>query len=308
MPICGSFRERTTFYGVVLCLFAAAVFPACSARLVAVPISERARMEMGSSTGIPYYVPRPYLLVTRNLVIDEAALNAAGLVVQREGGISAEAPADGQAPADGVAGVSSTVGVQAAPTYDFKVVYLPDLTRQYALQQRSGILSSSSIKFELIGGWMFTGTEITNESQVPETISATMGGIANILGSSIEQVFAGLFPAPAEDSGISGVGGEAAPVEDIGPKVWLFEISEGPLGTLRVNTDRPFFEWPPAGRSSLRYRPALVPGTGRDPDIGDIRGRFPERRGAVEAPTPSPLPSPPSTPPVHPVLEQPEAP
>jgi hypothetical protein len=289
---------------LAVALVAVVVGGCTPARLTVVPVSERARLEMGSTNGVPYYVPRPYLLVTRDVDITDDLLAKAG--------ISADGPARGLAgstsvpraattgttsgtgngatkpPASGVSGLEDTEAprVKAVPSYHFKVIYLPDLARQYAIQQRGGTFNNYQVKYELENGWMFKGTELSSETKIAETIEASSSGIGTILGSSIEQIMSALFPIPVPDAGVSGVSGEAA--ADVGPKIWLFEISDGPQGTLRINTERPFFEWPrDEGRSRRGYHPPVE--SGRDPDAADLPSR-PTGTPRPPAPTPAPLP------------------
>lgn len=285
--------------------------PGCGPRLTAIPVSPRARAEMGADHGIPYYVPRPFLLVTRNIEVSDDALVNAGIVADAggnsvlgslrsdkpaintrtaSGAARSSAGADGATPSvngggaggSGSGGVSSLSGgvsslggggddggdestaASLVPTYRIRVVYLPDLSRQYALQQRGAGFGSTQIKYELEGGWMFKGTEISSESKLPEVIEATTSGVASVLGASMEQVFASLFPIPQPDSGVSAVGSGSN--LDLSPRIWLFEIQADDRGQLSINTQKPFFEWPPRQESTRRV-PVDV---SRDPGPGDV--------------------------------------
>jgi len=295
-------------------LLVAVLLGGCAVRLTAIPVSERARLEMGSDTGIPYYVPRPYLLVTRDIELTDDALLEAGVVPDQNAGVSAvsipvttsvsadasgssadaastgdnstQAEGQGEAvtaagtianvTAGTIAGTSPEGGTErpitfhTAPTYQFRVIYLPDLTRQYALQQRGGAFSSVTLRYELKGGWMFTGTELTAETRLPETIEATTTGLANILETqSIGQVFQKFFPSTSDGgdtSGVSGIGPRSTPRDKPpGPKIWLFEISDGPRGTLHINLEEPFFQWPLDDGDRTRRARDLP-----NPDIGDL--------------------------------------
>lgn len=269
----------------------------CSVSLTAVPVSPKAREEMGRTKGIPYYMPRPYLLVTRNVELSEEDLAAAGMpagpgtaavgslrerVEASSGAVRSMVPTSPSAPAAGepvgtldegisaVGGPASSLAVKAGqvvPTYRMQVVYLPDLARQYALQQHSGPFASGSVKYELEGGWLFKGTEITQENVAGEIISATTSGVASILGTSLEQVFASLFPIPTEDYGVSSVGGSAG--LDLSPRIWLFEIDNDAQGRLSINMKEPFFEWPPRETRATRA-PIGAGAGGRDPESSDV--------------------------------------
>lgn len=248
------------------------------ATLTAIPISPKARQEMGRDHGIPYYVPRPYLLVTRDVAISDEALTAAGMVPAAEAGPSsvagrshppaAPAPGEGGPTSealgyDGLSSISPPApGTVVIPTYKFKVIYLPDLTRQYALQQRGAPFTNTTLKLELEGGWMFKGTEVTSENKLPDLIESTTSGVANILGASMEQVFASLFPIPTGEAGVSSAGGSSQP--DLSPRIWLFEIAEAPEGGLAINLEKPFFEWPREAPRPVS-RPPVLSGGGADP-------------------------------------------
>lgn len=315
----GGGRRRAVVGSLLLGLLLTATV-GCGPKLTAIPISPRARAEMGADHGIPYYVPRPFLLVTRNIEVTDESLVNAGIVTDAEGntvvgplrndrpaisgrsagsagktttGTGTGAASGGESPAAGAvasvpgavvsstggAGVSALPGreedgaegpasavAQLIPTYRFRVVYLPDLSRQYALQQRGSAFGSTTVKYELEGGWMFKGTEISAESRLPEVIEATTSGAASILGASLEQVFASLFPIPQPESGVSGVGGGSS--LDLSPRIWLFEIQADDRGQLNINTQKPLFEWPPRADG-----PRRVPVEGsRDPGMGDVGG------------------------------------
>lgn len=278
----------------------------CGARLTAIPISPKARAEMGADHGIPYYAPRPYLLVTRNIAVTDEALASAGMGTNEEGAVlagtlkpngaaraaaaaagagalPATSPGGSDAPGGGggaepEGGISSmedreggSTVTHAIPTYAFRVVYLPDLSRQYALQQRGGGFGNTNVKFELEGGWLFKGTEISSESILPQVIEATTTGIASVLGASLEQVFASMFPIPQDVAGVSSVGDGGG--LDLSPRIWLFEILADEAGRLNIDTRKPFFEWPPRDGYGGGRPPVDV--GGRDPGPGDVRGTTP---------------------------------
>lgn len=238
-------------------------------QLVAVPISDTAKKEMNKIEGIPYYIPRPYLLITRNIEISSELVNQ--IQTDSKTGVYSEKPDEESPP---VSSVEKTAqkdqgGYHMKPVYHFKIIYLPDLTRQYALKQKGIAFSKSSLKYELENGWMFKGTEITSESQVPQIIDSVANGVSSVFGSSIEQLISSFSKQPTSIS-TAGASGVTSYSNDLplSPKIWIFEISEA-SGILKINTEKPFFEWPKENKS---LRPAVEAVT-KDPEKTDTNLR-----------------------------------
>lgn len=233
------------------------MLPGCAIKMTAVPISETARKEFGYGTrGIPYYLPRPYLLVTRNVTLPP--LPVAGDKT------SPPDPTRVDTTATAAPGVSTDTPVQ--PRYQIQVIYLPDLSRQYALQQEGGF-GNTALVYALQGGWMFTGLNVETQTKVPETISAVANGLSTVLGTSLEDILTHDMRMEEAGAGLSGVDDPMA--EDISPRIWIFEISQTPAGVMFVDTKHPFFEWP-----TDEISPASPNGSGPDPG-GNVPLPFP---------------------------------
>lgn len=130
--------------GVVL-----AVALGCSACLG--PKLEARRIQSDEQEGMPYYLPRPYLVVSRNF----HAIQATGKVTTPN-----KPDAD--------------VAVHA-----YQIVYLPDRCNQYGLSVSRGI-GTLETRIELEEGWKLTGTSLEIDSKTPETIAAMGEPIAAI--------------------------------------------------------------------------------------------------------------------------------
>lgn len=114
---------------------------------------------------MPYYLPRPYLLVTKNFNLVETTTRTTtttkpdGTKIQVVEEASQSPSAGGKALASG-----KTV-------YAYQIVYLPDQCNLYGLKISRGIGTlDSEIDFE--DGWKFTGTRLRTDSKTPETIEA----------------------------------------------------------------------------------------------------------------------------------------
>ncbi len=127
----------------------AVVALACSACLG--PKLEAHKIRSDEQEGMPYYLPKPYLLVSKNFHPIQTAGKAA---------TTSQPDAD-------------------KTLYGYEIVYLPDRCNQYGLKVSRGI-GTLETRIELEDGWKFTGTTLETDSKTPETIGAIAEPIAEI--------------------------------------------------------------------------------------------------------------------------------
>jgi len=137
-------RGRNPVLAGAFVLTAALVCGACLG-----PKLEARRIQSDDQEGMPYYLPRPYLLVSKNFSAIEAT------------------------------GKKTTLGKDdaGATHYAYQIVYLPDRCNQYGLKVTPGI-GTLETRIQLEEGWKFTGTTLDLDSKTPETIAAVGEPIA----------------------------------------------------------------------------------------------------------------------------------
>lgn len=168
--------------------------------------------------GAVYYLPKPYLLVTR------LPAKAGGLPADfhdgaepgggKEGG-SATKPGEGAAkPGDGddkgggddaapaaiSDGTNTSYQVQTSD-YVLKLIYLPDLTRPMSITARTGLFGSVKLSPTLQDGWMLTAFSSEADSKIAEVLEHLSGVITSIR-----------VPAGKADEAEPGGGGPASEV------------------------------------------------------------------------------------------------
>jgi hypothetical protein len=173
------------------------------ASVTAIPIDVGSRAaKAGAVEGIPYYLPRPYLLVTE-VPVETPAPNAGGAA---GGAAAAAAGAKGATPSatdDASKKATTDAGSGTSPSsttdqsfgmftkqYGVKLIYLPDYEHPMVLQQHAGI-GSTTLKPTLQNGWMLTALDSSADSKTAETLasigsilSATHGGGSSGTGAS----------------------------------------------------------------------------------------------------------------------------
>ncbi len=186
-------------FGVVL-VVSVFVLSGCASTITAKP---------GGETGIPYYLPKPYLLITKNLipltekVTEKKDDKGNTIAIERN-----------------VVPVSINNNTQG-DSYCSQVIYLPDLTQKYFLEilSRSGEVKTN---ITLIDSWKFVGLNLD----------------ANAKTSDIIKAFGEVIPKLPPFTK-----GTAVPEEQEGKKagLWLYEIKVE-NGQLKYEL---VIQWPP---------------------------------------------------------------
>lgn len=170
-----------------LLFFVALVLSGCATTMTCVPMSPKA-LEEGNRDAIPYYLPKPYLLVTKNVnAIGDKKMKETSKVTEREK--TTETTKESSEPVS----VSGSI-------YSYQIVYLPDLRYKYGLKfsKGSGTYESS---FKLEDGWRFTGLTSKGDAKIPETILATGNLVKELTAAGaalVKAVWTPPVPPPAD--------------------------------------------------------------------------------------------------------------
>lgn len=160
----------------------------------------------GGETGIPYYLPKPYLLITKNLtpLVEKTTekKDDKGNITAIEHSVE-----------------PVTTDTKVKDSYSFQIIYLPDLTQKYGLeiQSRTGTVKTN---VTFIDGWKLVGLNLDADAKTSDIIKA------------IGEVIPKLPPIT-----------KAVPEEPEGEKVglWLYEIKVE-NGQLKYEL---VIQWPP---------------------------------------------------------------
>lgn len=158
----------------------------------------------GQTTGILFYRPRAYLMVTQGPAAKDAPTDKPGEkpVASPTGSTPPPAPADKPVP--------------TMPTLSVQIVWLPDYSQEYEIQAHPG-LGSVTMNPTLKDGWNLTGLSATVDSKTAELITAATGlatAVAKVAATDRtsepkrEPPCAGLYPIEMDRSTglITGVG------------------------------------------------------------------------------------------------------
>ena len=160
-------------------VLALAIALACSACLG--PKLVGSKIQSDDQEAMPYYLPKPYLLVTKNFNVVQTTKKTT--TTTRPDGTRIETVEEE------THGPSADAKQLAAgkTVYAYQIVYLPDQCNQYGLKISRGIGTLDS-KIKLEDGWKFTGTELKTDSKTPETIEAIGKPISEIGKALIGQL------------------------------------------------------------------------------------------------------------------------
>ena len=150
------FATLVTFIGIA----------GCAPTISVVPLSKKA-MEESEKSGIPYYLPRPYLLITKNF--NGSKQTTTKTKEEKKKG-------DETSTTTTEATATEPVLKNESDSYSVQVIYLPDLKRRYGINIDKGTGTFDSI-ITLVDGWKLTGINVKSDSKTADIISA-VGGVA----------------------------------------------------------------------------------------------------------------------------------
>ena len=171
-----------------------------------------------SSTGIPYYLPKPYLLITSGLSATVYQPKITEETTEKPDGSKTTTTTTEKVP------VRSSANGAA---YSMEIIYLPDLRDKYGIKINPGF-GKSETKVTLENGWKLTSLAENTDTKVPETITAT-AGLVSAVGSL---PFKGLtIGEPA-----------VATTEAIEYSICIYELVLD-NGNMRFDVEHPIFQW-----------------------------------------------------------------
>lgn len=171
----------------------------CATTPYSVPLSKAAREETPGK-GIPYYLPHPYLVVTKNLnfVVPEKTESKSNQNTESTSGQNTANQSSGKNSSSDKSGSSGKNNASAAEnaasdnsgkdSYSMQVVYLPDYSQKYALYYNRGVGKYDST-VTLVDGWKMTGLNTSSDTKTAEIIQA--------IGSSVKDIASGAAAAGA---------------------------------------------------------------------------------------------------------------
>lgn len=159
-------KLKTSFVATVLLLLGG-----CASSIDVIPLSEGAK-KVSTEKAIPYYLPMPCVLVTKNMsIVDNKQASES----------SGNAPASGGAANSGKGLRSGDVTVpDDKDHYDFKIIYLPDLDKQYGIKITK-TLGTIKDTIKLEDGWKLTSLNLENDANTANIIKGVGDLIPNIL-------------------------------------------------------------------------------------------------------------------------------
>ena len=189
---------RRSYFQTPFSIFriAAVMTLAGCAGVTVTPLTQSGTAKPGAKEGMRYYMPAPYLLVTRmppvpsphsastteqsaNSTDDE--VNAAKSA--KPTATPSKSKDDGAEPSSAPAGgapSSNTSFLASTPEYMLKLIYLPDQAKPMAVSVRTGLFGTASMKPGLQDGWMLTSLDASADSKTAETLTA----IASLVSSA----------------------------------------------------------------------------------------------------------------------------
>lgn len=121
--------------------------------------------------GIPYYLPKPYLLIAKNIALGQTKVTTEVNEVKEDKKITTITK-------------TSTEPVfqkiqEKGDLLSFQIIYLPDLTEKHSLKIQSGT-GTLDTNITLVDGWKFTGINLKVDAKTSEIIQAIGSVIGNI--------------------------------------------------------------------------------------------------------------------------------
>lgn len=175
----------------------------CATTPYSIPLSHKAKVE-SPGKGIPYYLPRPYLVVTKNLTCVTAAKSGS---------------TESQGTAQTAQKTNITVNKdsdKSKDAYAMQVVYLPDPDQKYALYFDKGTGSYDSA-ITLVDGWKLAGLNMKGDAKTSETIQAIGSAIKDTASAAATVHGLGIFQKKVEKAG----------PETSEVSIWIYDLMGG---------------------------------------------------------------------------------
>jgi len=193
--------------GLIVCL----MLSGCSSTVTAVKLTE------DGEKGIPYYLPKPYLMITRNLGSIKPVTTKT--VEEKIDGAKKTTKTETKTEYKRVAGDGDNVF--------FQIIYLPDLAEKYGIRMKSGS-GTLETDISLEDGWNLTGINMKADTKTAETLQG-IGSIVEGVGGAISAAMPGVGPTGTTPKKV---------------EVRLYEIKLV-NGQMRISENKPVFVWPP---------------------------------------------------------------
>jgi hypothetical protein len=171
---------------ILASLFTVMTLFGCASTITAKPSGE---------SGIPYYLPNPYLLMAKNISLVQTKTITKTIKEEKKETIETTAE-------------PITQSDTGRDFFSFQVIYLPDLTQKYGIEilSRTGTIDTT---VTLIDGWKFTGLNLKADAKTSETINA--------IGSVVSKLPFPVTKAPIDK-------GLMEPAKEAEAGLWLYEI------------------------------------------------------------------------------------
>jgi len=194
---------------IVLLLISSVLLTGCGSSITAISL----KGEKENKKAIPYYLPQPYLLITK----DFSHLGTKTTKNEKTASANTQKPAEKDS---GTAkNETSTTDEPVSITvngFTYKIIYLPNLAEKYGLIYNSGS-GESDLSFTLKDGWMFTGLNLESDAQIDEIITAISSLVSNIVKTLVPSEIGMLAKS------VPGEPGEVP--EEPKPLIWLFKMT-----------------------------------------------------------------------------------
>lgn len=188
---------------IALLLISSVLLTGCGSSITAISLEDGENKK-----AIPYYLPQPYLLITKDYShLATKTINTekttTGDAQEQAGEVSKTQKKEMSTTAEPV---SITVN-----GFTYKIIYLPNLAEKYGLVYNTGS-GVSDLSFTLKDGWMFTGLNLKSDAQIDETITA----MSSLIGS-IAKIAVPIPPTKAPTWPV--------PKPELEPAIWLFKMT-----------------------------------------------------------------------------------
>ncbi|MFA7706612.1 MAG: hypothetical protein WCX91_05890 [Candidatus Omnitrophota bacterium] len=190
----------------------------CATTPYSIPLSHKAKAQ-SPGKGIPYYLPHPYLVVTKNLTF-VATEKPESTANQAAGKTTTENTNKNSDKNDNPTKNDTALNKDA---YAMQVIYLPDADQKYALYYNRGTGTCDSI-VTLVDGWKLAGLNTKSDAQTAEIIKAVGSALKDTASAATSvatgiPVSKGAMPGMDED-----VVTPSVSTETINVGIWIYDL------------------------------------------------------------------------------------